>query len=207
MENKLPKNIPVFPLSNVVFFPKTNLPLNIFEKRYLQLVKDCLTNDRLFGMVQSKRISSRETYNVGCLGKITSFHETNDGRYIINLTGISRFKILKELENSKLYREFNVDYAIFSQDTQNKKEINFEISNIINSAKIFFKKKSYDLNWDELNILDSDQQINTIIMISPFSIEEKQILLETIHIKDKLDILKKIFQFYLLELIEPKSLQ
>ena len=115
--------------------------------------------------------------------------------------------ILKELENSKLYREFNVDYAIFSQDTQNKKEINFEISNIINSAKIFFKKKSYDLNWDELNILDSDQQINTIIMISPFSIEEKQILLETIHIKDKLDILKKIFQFYLLELIEPKSLQ
>ena len=207
MENKLPKNIPVFPLSNVVFFPKTNLPLNIFEKRYLQLVKDCLTNDRLFGMVQSKRISSRENYNVGCLGKITSCHETNDGRYIINLTGISRFKILKELENSKLYREFNVDYAIFSQDTQNKKKINFEISNIINSAKIFFKKKSYDLNWDELNILDSDQQINTIIMISPFSIEEKQILLETIHIKDKLDILKKIFQFYLLELIEPKSLQ
>jgi len=207
MENKLPKNIPIFPLSSVVFFPRTNLPLNIFEERYLQMVKDCLKKDRLFGMVQSKKNSLKETYNIGCLGKITSFHETNDGRYIINLTGVSRFKILQEIRNNKLYREFNVDYEIFNQDILNKKDKNFEISNLINSAKIFFKKKNYNLDWEELKILDNDQQINTLIMIAPFSIEEKQMLLETIQIKDKMEILKKIFQFYLLESTESKSLQ
>ena len=114
----LPKKIAVFPLSNAVFFPKTVLPLNIFEERYIQLVSDCMQDKRLFGMVQPKTKEKNylNVYEVGCLGKITSFNETNDKRFIINLSGIIRFRIIEELKTSKLYREFKVDYTDFSED-------------------------------------------------------------------------------------------
>ena len=117
---KFPRTIPVFPLSGVIYFPKTNLPLNIFEKRYLQLVNDCMKTNKLMGMVQSKK-NSNEVYKIGCLGKISNFQKTEDGRIIIQLTGITRFEILKEINSDKLYREFKVEYAKFYQDIENKK--------------------------------------------------------------------------------------
>ena len=114
---KFPSSIPVFPLSGVIYFPKTNLPLNIFEQRYLDLVNDAYDNDKLMGMVQSKK-DGKAVYEIGCLGKISDYQRSEDGRILINLTGISRFKILKEIPNNKLYREFKVDYKNFVGDTE-----------------------------------------------------------------------------------------
>ena len=110
-----PKQIPIFPLSGVIYFPKTNLPLNVFEQRYLNLVNDVMKKDKLMGMVQSKK-NGDGVYNVGCLGKISDFQKNEDGRIIINLTGLTRFKILKEINNNKLYREFEVAYDGFNKD-------------------------------------------------------------------------------------------
>jgi len=107
-----PEVIPIFPLSGVIYFPKTNLPLNIFEQRYLNLVNDAYNKDKLIGMIQFKK-EDNAVYDIGCLGKISDFQKSDDGRILINLTGISRFKILKEVYNNKLYREFKVDYKNF----------------------------------------------------------------------------------------------
>ena len=120
MKKNLPNQIPVFPLSGVIYFPKTNLPLNIFEKRYLQLVNDCMKKNKLMGMVQSKK-NSNEVYKIGCLGKISLLEETKDGRILIKLTGITRFEIIEEVNSNKLYREFKVRYNKFNQDLENIK--------------------------------------------------------------------------------------
>ena len=190
-----PNQIPIFPLSGVIYFPKTNLPLNIFEQRYLDLVNDSIRKDKLMGMIQSKR-KNEEVYKVGCLGKISDFQKSKDGRIFINLTGITRFQILKEVKNSKLYREFKVDYEKFSLDLDpTLEEINIEY--LMKKAEIFFQNSGLLLNWKEFNKLEQAQQINTLSMISPFSDEEKQKLLETIRIKEKTKILSEIIEFYL----------
>ena len=121
--SELPKKIAIFPLSNAIFFPRTILPLNIFEKRYLQLIEDCIKSNKLFGMVQPKLSSNSipEVYKVGCLGKIINCNETNDKRFIIDLSGVTRFKIKEELTNNKLYREFRVEYDDFVDDLNKKK--------------------------------------------------------------------------------------
>ena len=114
MKFNFPNLIPIFPLSGVVYFPRTNLPLNVFEKRYLDLVNDCYKKDKLMGMIQNKR--DNDVYSVGCLGKISSLKKNNDGRIFINLTGLTRFEVKKEMKNNKLYREFEVEYKKFSGD-------------------------------------------------------------------------------------------
>ena len=133
-----PETIPVFPLSGVIYFPKTNLPLNIFEQRYLNLVNDAYNKDKLMGMVQSRK-EGKNVYQIGCLGKISDYQMSGDGRILINLIGISRFKILEEISNNKLYREFKVDYKDFSEDTKDLvNEINTK--SLMENAKIFLKK-------------------------------------------------------------------
>ena len=199
MNNNFPEKIPIFPLSGVIYFPKTNLPLNIFEKRYLQLVNDCMKTNKLMGMVQSKK-NSNEVYKIGCLGKISNFQKTEDGRIIIQLTGITRFEILKEINSDKLYREFKVEYAKFYQDIENKKLQTIEekiLDTLLEKNKLFLKKSGFFLNWKEFNKLEQIQQINTLAMISPFSNEEKQKLLETVKISEKTKILSEIIEFYL----------
>ena len=194
---KLPEVIPVFPLSGVIYFPKTNLPLNIFEQRYLDLVNDAYEKDKFMGMVQSKK-EGEAVYEVGCLGKISDYQKSKDGRILINLTGISRFKILKEVSSKKLYREFQVDYQIFNKDIENfHNEI--DASSLMEKAKTFFKRNGLLLNWREFEKLDSVQKINTLAMIAPITNEEKQKLLETISIKNKIDTLESIINFYLYE--------
>ena len=193
----LPSTLPVFPLSGVIYFPKTNLPLNIFEQRYLNLVNDAYNGDKLMGMVQSKK-ESGSVYQVGCLGKISDYQKSKDGRILINLTGISRFKILEEISNDKLYREFKVDYKDFNED-------NIETNDLINtkplmdSAKVFFKRNGLLLNWKEFEKLDQSQKINTLAMIAPITNEEKQKLLESISLKNKVETLENIISFYLHE--------
>ncbi len=192
-----PNQIPVFPLNGVIYFPKTNLPLNIFEKRYLDLVNDSIRKDKLMGMIQSKK-EGGEIYKVGCLGKISDFKKNKDGRILINLTGITRFEILEEEENSKLYREFKVDYKKFSLDLSPKlEEINIE--SLMKKTEIFFKKSGLILNWIEFKKLDKMQRINTLAMIAPVTNEEKQKLLESVSLEEKVKALDDIINFYLHE--------
>ena len=192
-----PEIIPVFPLSGVIYFPKTNLPLNIFEQRYLNLVNDAYKKDKLMGMVQSRN-ENNSVYKIGCLGKISDYQKSKDGRILVNLTGVARFEILDEVVNNKLYREFKVNYKIFEEDLS-KKESKIESSNLMEKTKVFFKKNGLLLNWSEFEKLDQVQKINTLAMISPITIEEKQTLLETISLKEKAKTLEKIINFYLHE--------
>ncbi len=192
---KLPDIIPVFPLSGVIYFPNTNLPLNIFEQRYLDLVNDAYYNDKLMGMVQSKD-QDKSVYEVGCLGKISDYQKSKDGRVLINLTGITRFKILKEVSNNKLYREFQVDYKKFSED-EVKNAGNINVENLMEKTKIFFKRNGLLLNWREFEKLDQGQKINTLSMIAPITNEEKQKLLESISLQNKVKTLESIISFYL----------
>ena len=190
-----PDTIPIFPLSGVIYFPKTNLPLNIFEQRYLDLVNDTYNKDKLMGMVQSQK-DENKVYKVGCLGKISDLQKSPDGRILINLTGITRFNILEEVKNNKLYREFKVDYKNFEIDLNNLTE-DHGVENLMSKAKIFFKKNGLLLNWREFERLDKMQKINTLSMISPVTNEEKQKLLEALTIKDKIEVLDNIISFYL----------
>ena len=194
---KFPDIIPIFPLSGVIYFPKTNLPLNIFEQRYLDLVNDAYNKDKLMGMVQSKKADSA-VYDIGCLGKISDYQKSKDGRVLINLTGISRFKILKEVSNKKLYREFQVNYDSFSEDI-NDTNSQTDSSDLMENTKVFFKRNGLLLNWKEFEKLDLTQKINTLAMIAPITNEEKQKLLETISLESKINTLDSIIGFYLHE--------
>ena len=209
--SNLPNKIAIFPLSDAVFFPKTILPLNIFEDRYIQLVRDCMKGQRLFGMIQPKVKSGQtpEVYKVGCLGKIVSSNEISDKRFIIALSGIIRFRILKELSNKKLYREFNVDYADFIDDLKVKENITkgYTDKNLLKKIKYFFNRRNYSVKFNELEKLNFNQLISTICMISPFSVEEKQKLIETIKTKEKLEVLEDIMNFNLLDNQENKTIQ
>ena len=184
MFEKFPSKIPVFPLRSAIFFPETNLPLNIFEPRYLRMVEKAIKGNGVLGMIQSKEIDG-EVFEVGCLGKINDHKKTDDGRVLINLFGLSRFKIDKEINNDEPFREFSVKYDYFKNDINQKNSIDDVLFNklIINSKQLF-EKQGMALNWSELTKLKKSQQIYTLVMISPFSVGEKQKLLEIPEIND-----------------------
>ena len=199
MKLKLPNIIPIFPLNGIIYFPKTNLPLNIFEPRYLKLVNDCIKFNKYMGMIQLKKNSS-DVYSVGCLGKITENKKTKDGRVLLNLVGITRFEIKKEVNNDKSYREFEISYDKFKEDLdegeeQERKEN--EIKALSEKIKIFFRKNGLLLDWKEFEKLDQNQRINTLAMIAPVSNEEKQSILESVNTESKTKILSEIIDFYL----------
>ncbi len=210
-KNNLPNEIAIFPLSNAIFFPRTILPLNIFEDRYLDLVSDSMKKERMFGMVQpkSRTVGLPEVYNIGCLGKITSFNETADKRFIISLSGIIRFRIKKEIKRNKLYRNFEVDYSEFLNDLNQEKEqkINYQKKVLLNKIKIYFQKINYPIDYSQLEKLNFDQLTSTVSMISPFSVQEKQKLIETIKIDNKIKLLDEIINFNLLDFQENKTVQ
>ena len=199
-KENLPKKISVFPLSNFIIFPNTSVPLFIFEPRYIEMINDSMKTNRIIGMIQPKKKKKNipELYSVGCAGKITSFNETNDGRYLIVLNGINRFKILKEINNNKPYRECEVNFDEYTEDIKKQyNEIKFsDLELIFKNLKSLFKKKNYFINWKELEKQTLDQTINTLAMTSPFSREEKQILLETINVTSRKIELEKILNTY-----------
>ena len=207
----LPNKIPVFPLSNFIIFPRTTVPLNIFEPRYIDMVDDAMKSNRIIGMVQPKK-SKQNTpllYDIGCAGKITSFNETNDGKYLIVLAGISRFKIIKELDNDKLYRECSITFDDFQHDLEEYDEkIKFsDLKFIFKDLKSLFIKEGYIINWKELEKQSLDQTINTLAMASPFSLEEKQVLLETSNLNERKKKLEEILSIYKLDSFNNKTLQ
>ncbi len=208
----LPKKISIFPLSNFIIFPNTSVPLNIFEPRYIQMIDDSMRNERIIGMIQPKKQKKNksELFSVGCAGKITSFNETDDGRYLIVIKGISRFKILKEINNNKLYREFEITFDDYKKEDMfdNNNEIQFkDLKLIFNSLKRFFEKKGYNINWKELEKQSLDETINTLAMASPFSLEEKQVLLETINVNNRKIQLEKILNTYVVDNFNNKTIQ
>jgi len=208
---KLPEIIPVFPLSNFIFFPKTTVPLNIFEKRYLEMIDDAMKGDRIIGMIQPKESNQNSPllYNIGCAGKITSFNETDDRRYLIVITGISRFKISQEIKTENLYRKCKVDYSNFKSDLDDtKEEIKFsDLELIFKKSKSLFNKQGYIINWKDLELQSLNQTINTISMASPFSLEEKQVLLEALNINDRKKKLEEILTTYSVDNFSNTTLQ
>ena len=198
--NKLPNIIPVFPLSNFILFPKTSVPLNIFEPRYLDMVKDSMETNKLIGLIQPKQKKNTDKfdlYEVGCLGKISNFEKV-DGRYLIDLNGLTRFKIIKEIETDKTYRQCKVTFDDFSDDLQiEKKELKFsDLELIFKDLKTLFEKKGYIINWKSLEKQDLNETINALAMASPFSLEEKQILLESQDLEIRKNKIAEILNTY-----------
>ncbi len=211
-KDELPKVIPIFPLSNFIIFPRTTVPLNIFEPRYIQMVDTCMKGNRLIGMIQPKKTGEPkkpDLFEVGCAGKITSFNETEDGRYFISLNGICRFKILRENNNNKLYRECSINFDEYFDDLQiSNEEIKFSnLKLIFNSLKNLFKKQGYIINWKDIEKKKLDQTINTLSMASPFSLEEKQILLESKNLNLRIKKLEEILKTYTLDEFSNTTLQ
>ena len=197
----LPNIIPVFPLSNFIILPKTSVPLNIFEPRYIQMIDQSMKSNRLIGIIQPKKtgeLKKPDLYDVGCIGKITSFNETDDGRYLIVLNGICRFKINNEVTSKKLFRECEVKYDEYIDDFKNfSEEIGLsDLKKIFNNLKNLLKKQGYTINWEEIEKQNLDETINTLAMASPFSLEEKQALLETKNLSLRKEKLEKILITY-----------
>ena len=192
-KNDLPNKIAVFPLDNFIIFPKTTVPLNIFEPRYVDMINDSMKSNKLIGMIQPKSSNEKNTLNnelhdIGCMGKIISFKETENGHFLIELKGIIRFQILKEIQSDKKYREYEINFEKYLGDLSNKKEdLKFsDLELIFKDLKSLFKKKGFIINWKALEKQSLDETINALAMASPFTLEEKQILLES----ENLDIRK-----------------
>ena len=209
----LPKKIPVFPLSNFIIFPKTTVPLNIFEPRYIEMINESMKTNKLVGMIQPKSSNENQIspalYDIGCLGKITSFKETDDGRYLIELKGLIRFQILKEVNSTHKYREFEVDYDDFYHDLENKKkELKFsDLELIFKNFKSLFEKRGFIINWKELEKQSLDETINALAMASPFSLEEKQVLLEAKNLDMRKDKIAKILSTYSYDVFNNTTIQ
>ena len=208
----LPKKIAVFPLSNFIIFPKTTVPLNIFEPRYLKMTEDAMASNRLIGMIQPKKsgdLRNPDLFDVGCVCRIVSFNETDDGRYIIIIKGINRFKILNEVENNKIYRELNVDYRLYENDKDaEQEEFEFKkIEKIMEELKSLFRKRGYEINWKDLEGQNVYQTLSALSMASPFSILEKQILLETKSLQERQLKFKEILNTYSSDFSNTKTIQ
>ena len=197
----LPKIIPVFPLSNFIIFPDTTVPLNIFEPRYVEMINDSMKKNKLIGLIQPKKNninSIKDLHEVGCMGKIISFKDISDGRYLIELNGIARFKITKEVKNNKLYRECEINFENYQDDFNlPKKELKFsDLELIFKDLKSLFEKKGYIINWKSLEKQNLNETINALAMASPFSLEEKQILLESQNLEIRKNKIAEILSTY-----------
>ena len=176
------------------------------------MIDESIKSNRMIGMLQPKGVSNSkkpDLFKVGCLGKISSFNETDDGRYVIVLNGITRFNVVEEIDNGKLFREFKINYKGFENDT-NKKEVDINFSDlnlIFNNLKNIFEKQGYVINWNELKKQSLDQTINTLSMASPFSKEEKQMLLEAKNLEFRKKKLEQIIKLYNTDNFNNKTLQ
>tara|TARA_B100000123_G_scaffold29654_1_gene20001 strand:+ start:216 stop:857 length:642 start_codon:yes stop_codon:yes gene_type:complete len=209
-----PKTIPVFPLSNFIIFPKTTVPLNIFEERYLNMVDDAMKSNKFIGMIQPVKSKNEnneqpDLHKIGCLGKITSFRETNDGRYLIEIKGVIRFQTIEEIKTNNKYREVMVDFSKFSKDLDNDdQEIKFmDLELIFKDLKSLFDKKGFIINWKALEKQSLEETINALSMASPFSLEEKQVLLEAENLNIRKQRIAEILATYSHDIFNNSTLQ
>ena len=211
--NNLPKKLPVFPLSNFIIFPKTSVPLNIFEPRYIEMINDSMRTNKFIGMVQPKNLTNEDKniqlHDIGCLGKITSFKETEDGRYLIELKGVIRFKLINEIFSNKKYREFDILFDDYLDDLNDTKE-NLKFSDlemIFKDLKILFEKRGFIINWKELEKQSLDEIINALAMASPFTLEEKQALLEAKNLDIRKTKISEILTTYIFDQYNNTTIQ
>ena len=208
-----PNLIPVFPLSNFIIFPKATVPLNIFEPRYIDMINDSMKSNKLIGMIQPKSLktdlNNPELHKIGCLGKIISFRETDDGRYLIELKGIVRFQKINEIKTDKKYRILDVSYNKFYKDLDSKKEdLKFsDLELIFKDLKSLFEKKGFIINWRSLEKQSLDEIINALAMTSPFSLEEKQVLLESENLNQRKERIAEILSTYNHDIYNNDTLQ
>ena len=208
-----PNLIPVFPLSNFIIFPKATVPLNIFEPRYIDMINDSMKSNKLIGMIQPKSLktdlNNPELHEIGCLGKIISFRETDDGRYLIELKGIVRFQKINEIKTDKKYRILDVSYNKFYKDLDSKKEdLKFsDLELIFKDLKSLFEKKGFIINWRSLEKQSLDEIINALAMTSPFSLEEKQVLLESENLNQRKERIAEILSTYNHDIYDNDTLQ
>ena len=180
----LPKTLSIFPLSNFIIFPKTTVPLNIFEPRYIDMINDSMSSNKLIGMIQPKNSKENnelpQLYDIGCMGKITSFKENDNGQFLIELKGVIRFQIINEIKSNKKYRECEIEFKNFYEDLNIQKD-NLQFSDlklIFKDLKTLFEKRGFIINWKGLEKQSLNETINALAMASPFTLEEKQTLLE-----------------------------
>ena len=210
----LPKNIPVFPLSNFIIFPKTTVPLNIFEPRYIDMINDSMKSDKLIGMIQPlslNKIAQTDPglHQVGCLGKIINFKKTENGHYLIELKGMIRFEIVNEVKSKKKYRECEINFKRFNHDLDsNKEQLKFsDLELIFKDLKTLFEKRGFIINWKELEKQSLDETINALAMASPFTLEEKQVLLEAENLNIRKNKIADILSTYMYDIFDNTTLQ
>ena len=212
--NDLPKKISIFPLSNFIIFPKTTVPLNIFESRYIDMINDSMKSDKLIGMIQPLSLNNigqtdPGLHQVGCLGKIIGFKETENGHYLIELKGMIRFEIVNEVKSNKKYREFEINFNEYSNDLDEKKE-NLKFSDlelIFKDLKTLFERKGFIINWKALEKQSLDEIITALAMTSPFSLEEKQVLLEAKNLNVRKTKIAEILNTYTHDQFDNNTLQ
>jgi len=200
----LPKRIPIFPLTGAVLFPGTQLPLNIFESRYINMIDDALaSSDRLIAMIQpagSKDSDSKILKNVGCIGKITTFNEIEDNRYLITLTGIIRFKIKEELDTTTPYRQIIPDFTNFNTDLEDQNVESIDREKLLGLIKKYLEHRNMLTDWDIIQQTSTEQLINYSGVLVPFTPEEKQLLLESVTITERCSALEALYQSYIFDL-------
>ncbi len=197
---ELPETLPIFPLPGVIVLPQGNLPLNIFEPRYISMVEDVLGKDRMIGMIQPNPGSKTNNglYPIGCASKIVSFSETSDNRYLVELKGIMRFKIFKEIDNIKGYRNIIPEWRDFKGDL-NMKLDNFNIDSLLEQLKKYFNYNNISVDSDELHKIPTDQIITAIPQICSFQNNEKQAILEAKTDKERIDVIVSLLKMNLLD--------
>ena len=194
----LPISIPIFPLPKAVLLPRSRLPLHIFEPRYLAMIEDCLkTPNRLIGMVQPTGADDR-LHSIGCAGKLTQFSETEDGRYMITLTGVSRYRIENEIDGFTPYRRFNVSWDSFEKDRESPiQDSKFDRKSFFELLKKFLEGEGLSTDWETLQQADNELLINSLSMMLDFDLEDKQALLEAPSLQTRRETLTTLFEFSL----------
>ena len=197
----LPQVIPVFPLAGALLLPRGHLPLNIFEPRYLAMIDAAFREDRLIGIIQPRDEApgaNPDLANVGCVGRITEFSETGDGRYIITLTGVARFNLLGETTTSEPFRRATVSFAAFAQDfTPRVGEEGVDRDALVKALRMFSEVRSVDIDWDSVNKAPTEALVNALSMMSPYGVREKQALLEAPDLKTRAELLIAITEIEL----------
>ena len=192
----LPRQIPIFPLAGALLLPRAQLPLNIFEPRYLTMINDALAGCRMIGMTQPVESDSQSqdvaqaVYEIGCAGRITSFAEVEDGRMLIMLTGISRFSIIKELAVKTPYRQVEADYSTFDDDLKlGHGEEHVNRKQVLNTFRAYLRAHDLETDWKEIRAASNELLVNSLSMIAPFAAAEKQALLEAPNLNARAELL------------------
>ncbi len=198
--DRLPTVIPLFPLTGVLLLPRGRLPLNIFEPRYLAMVEDAMEGDAIIGMIQPCGAGEPPPlYRIGCAGRISEFNETSDGRYLISLTGLSRFAVIEELNGATLYRQAQVDFDRFAADRQSGGENPLDRARLIAAFRYFLDARGLETDWRALEAAEDESLVNALAMLCPFGPAEKQALLEAESLAARGGTLASLLEFAIMD--------